>query len=210
MNTEVETERIRLRCQKCLQPDFSCYCQWLQPFDPGVEFLILIHPKEFRRRIATGRMAHLMLHGSHLICGHDFSNHRELMPILRDPKRRCVMLYPGRQACNLSDMNQTERRAYLHGGRLTVLVIDGTWSTARKMVNLSPCLQELPRICFTPTTPSNFRIRRQPRPECYSTIEAIHQALELLGGTPERQHDRLLETFDRMVNRQLELAHCAR
>lgn len=207
----VESERIRLRCRNCLQPDFSCYCTWLAPFDPGMDFVILIHPKEFRRRIATGRMSHLMLRGSHLVCGHDFSHHRDLMPVLRDPARHCVMLYPGRQARNLTLMSAEARFDLAPAGkRLTILVVDGTWNTARKMVNLSRCLQELPRICFTPSTPSNFRIRRQPRAECYSTIEAIHHTLDLLGGVPGRAHDRLLHIFERLVNRQLELAHCGR
>jgi DTW domain-containing protein YfiP len=176
--------------------------------DCATDFVILIHPKEFRRRIATGRMAHLMLPSSRLLCGHDYSGNAELSAILGDPARHCLMLYPGPQSRNLSTMSEVERFDLVpEGKRLTLLVIDGTWATARKMVRLSRGLADLPRVCFTPTTPSNFRIRRQPRVDCYSTIEAIHHAIELLGGTPGRAHDRLLSIFEKLVNRQLELAH---
>src|SRR4051812_27006509 len=49
----------RTFCWDCRQPDFSCYCAWLKPFDPGIQFVILTHPVEYFRRIATGRMSHL-------------------------------------------------------------------------------------------------------------------------------------------------------
>ncbi len=96
---------------------------------------------------------------------------------------------------------------------IVIFVIDGTWRTAKKMINQSPCLNTLPRISFTPPAPSRFHVRKQPRPECYSTIEAIHHTIELLGpvrGFPlgERRHDSLLFAFENMVRRQLDLAHC--
>ena len=43
-------------------------------------------------------------------------------------------------------------------------------------VNLGP----LPRISFDPGEPSRFRGRKQPKPECLSTIEAIHRTIDLL------------------------------
>ena len=39
---------------------------------------------------------------------------------------------------------------------LLVLLLDATWSCARKMLKLSPSLQRLPRIMFTPSAPSRF------------------------------------------------------
>lgn len=196
----LQEPRRRLLCQRCLQPDFSCYCHLVRPFDPGIEFVILIHPIEVHRRIATGRMAHLCLKRSHLVMGEDYSNNPTVNAIVEDPNRHCVILYPGGE--NLSQKPPEERRA---PENLTVFVIDGTWGTARKMIRLSQNLARLPRICFTPTTPSRFRVRKQPRPECYSTIEAIHATIGLM--KPGQDHDHLLYVFDRMVDRQIELAH---
>ncbi len=207
---------FRQICFTCRQPDFSCFCSWLKPFDPQMDFIILTHPIEHQRRIATGRMSHLSLLNSQLIVGHDYTKNAALNRVLEDPDRHCVMLYPGPRSQNLSPMKAAERRAlFPQRKRLTILVIDGTWSTARKMVHLSQNLKAVPRICFTPPTPSNFRVRQQPRADCYSTIEAIHHTLELLGpamglAEQERPQDGLLFVFDRMVDRQLELAHSGR
>lgn len=204
---------FRQICGTCRQPDFSCFCAWLKPFDPRMDFIILTHPIEQQRRIATGRMSHLSLMNSKIIFGCNYTGNRELDGILADPARYCVMLYPGRLSKNITPLSMNERRSLFPGGkRLTVLVIDGTWNTAQKTVFRSENIYPLPRVCFTPTTPSNFRVRKQPRPECCSTIEAIHHFVDLLGpafGLDEvnRPHDQLLNVFDNMVNRQLELAH---
>jgi DTW domain-containing protein YfiP len=209
---ERESSRPRYRelCMQCLQPDFSCYCQWISPFDPHIDFVILIHPIEVQRRIATGRMAHLCLRRSVLLMGHDYSENVSVNEIVGDPSRHCVMLYPGRLSKNISPCSLEERHAlFPKNKKLTLFVIDGTWATARKMVRLSDNLRDLPRICFTPPGPSNFRVRKQPRPECYSTIEAIHHTIDLLQipapDTERRAHDSLLYVFDRMVQRQIEL-----
>lgn len=206
--------QYRIRCSTCLQPEFACYCEWVKPFDSKIEFMILTHPIEIkRRRIATGRMAHLSLHHSRLMMGSLYGQDERVNSVLSDRSRHCVMLYPGRQSANLSFMTP-EARALLTppGQRLTVFVIDGTWSTAKKTVNQSANLNTLPRICFTPPTPSNFRVRQQPRPDCYSTIEAIHHVIELLGPAvgfdlAAREHDQLLCVFSKMVEKQLLLAN---
>ncbi len=71
-------------------------------------------------------------------------------------------------------------------------------------MRLSDNLRQLPTICFAPPTPSAYGFRREPRPECYSTIEAIHQVIELFNdgaaaAAQPRRHDRLLAPFHFMV-----------
>jgi DTW domain-containing protein YfiP len=197
----------RIPCPRCLQPDFSCYCELVHPFDPQIKFVILIHPIEIARRIATGRMAHLCLKNSQIISGHDFTHNKSVNAIVQNPELQCVILYPGQNSLNLSPMTQIEREALKpKNKKLTIFVIDGTWNTARKTVHLSQNLKQLPRICFTPSKPSGFRVRKQPHPNCYSTIEAIHETLDLLN--PEtHQQDHLLYVFNKMVARQIELSH---
>ena len=202
--------RRRQLCTRCIQPDFSCYCAHLSPFDPLMKFVILIHPIEAKRRIATGRMSHLTLENSHLIMGQNYSHHDEVNAILNDPQFFSVMLYPGQNSKNLSAMTMNERTLlFPEHKKLAVFVIDGTWATAKKMVRQSENLQSLPRLCFTPPGPSNFRVRKQPHEFCYSTIEAIHHTIELLGptqgfATQSREHDHLTHVFHTMVERQLD------
>jgi DTW domain-containing protein YfiP len=193
-----------------MQPHYSCYCEHIRRFDPNMKFVILIHPIEMKRRIATGRMSHLSLEDSNLIMGHDYSENKRVNEILADSRFHPVVLYPGPTSVNLTYLEAREREdLFPQDKRLAVFVIDGTWGTARQMMNRSQNLKTLPRISFSPPAPSNFRVRKQPRPGCYSTIEAIHHTIELLGQgrgfpTETRIHDHLLHVFARMVERQLE------
>lgn len=184
-------------CWTCRQAGAGCFCAHVKPFDPGVQFVILIHPIEARRRVATGRMAHLSLRGSILIEGVEFSGHPQIRELVSSPENHCVILYPGRNSTDLS----REGAAFIPDAKkLVVFVIDGTWATAGRMIR-SEDLRGLPSISFTPSTRSRFRVRRQPAAECLSTIEAIHRTIDLLGTTQD--HDRLLTVFDKMVEFQL-------
>lgn len=205
-----EAPKYRELCPACIQPKFGCYCKYIQRFDAQIDFVILIHPVEVRRRIATGRMSYLSLENSRLIMGQDYSGSKPVNDLIADPARHCVILYPGMQSKNLTPMSQGERSGLFPQGRkLTIFVIDGTWATARRTVRQSQNLNVLPRICFSPEKPSNFRVRKQPNPACYSTIEAIHHTIELVGSSQGfdatmREHDKLLYVFDKMVELQLE------
>lgn len=198
--------KYRNLCTTCLQPDFGCYCSLIQPFECEINFVILIHPIEAKRRIATGRMSHLCLSGSHLIKGQNYTDHKELNALIEDPEYQTVILYPGRQAVNVSELSfQQRKEKFLISKKLRVLVIDGTWATAKKMLNQSENLKTVPRICFSPAKPSNFRVRKQPKSHCYSTIEAIHHTIDLFHSDSviPRKHDQLLTVFDSMVEKQL-------
>lgn len=198
--------RGREFCRACLLPPVRCYCAELRPFDPGITVVVLIHPAEVRKSLATGRMTHRILEGSHLIDGVDFSEDPRVTALLEDPTGFPVVLAPGPEATDLTPLPREDRLAvFPEGRRPLVFVIDGTWPTANKMLRLSRRIGKLPRICFTPPRPSRFIVRRQPRETCFSTIEAVHHLLTLMDpeGDPPGAAN-LLHCLDWMVNRELE------
>lgn len=206
----LEQGRFRTPCPRCLQAPKTCYCRHIQSFDPKIRFAILIHKLEMRKRIATGRMSHLCLKKSQLIDGYDYSLDERVNSIIHNPLYHSVILFPGTQSTNLTSMLPGERaKLFPKEKELVVFVMDGTWSTAKKSLRRSRNLHALPQICFTSNRPSNFRVRKQPKENCFSTLEAIYQTIDLLGesagfDTGTREHNRLLHVFDQMVEQQLE------
>lgn len=206
-----QAPQYRILCQRCMHPQFSCYCSTIKTVDTHIQFVILIHPIEFSRRIATGRMSSLCLENSILIKGEDFTNDEKVNQIVSDQKNQCVILYPGKNSINLSALpSENKKKLVDKQKKLTVFVIDGTWATARKMVRKSNNISHLPRWCFNPEKPSNFRVRKQPAAHCLSTIEAIHQFVEEVADvtgfeTQSRKHDVLIEVFDQMVEKQIQM-----
>ncbi len=73
------------------------------------------------------------------------------------------------------------------------------------MIRRNPELSALPRYTFTPPTPSEYRIRREPDAACVSTIEALVHVLGVLEGDRER-FQALLAPFRAMVDAQVAFA----
>lgn len=202
--------RHRNLCVRCMQPQFGCFCVHIRKFDPHIKFIILIHPIELKRRIATGRMAHLCLENSELLVGHDYTDNARVNELIANTKYQPAVLYPGRMSLNLSSLSAPEKASLFASQNTPLLfVIDGTWATARKTMHLSKNLRKLPRLSFTPPSQSQFLVRKQPAAECLSTIEAIYQLIGQLGSRPgfdvsEKKHESLIYVFKKMVDRQLD------
>ena len=185
------TAPARTLCTRCLRPTSVCYCALLPTLPTVTRVVLLQHPREARMPIGTARMAHLALPNSELHHGVCFDGHPRVKALAAQPG--AALLFPGEGAQSLSELGPT---------LTTLVVIDGTWSQARKVLHRSPLLQQLPRLAFTPARPSNYRIRREPKEHFVSTVEAVVEILGELEGDPER-FAPLLAAFDRMVDRQI-------
>ena len=80
-----------------------------------------------------------------------------------------------------------------------VVVLDGTWKEAKTLWWRNPWLLKLRRLVLNPQRKSRYgRIRREPRREALSTLEAVALLLKYLDGGPEVEawllgaHDRLI------------------
>ena len=172
------------------------------------KFVFLMHPKEWKHEKAgTGRLTHLCLADSEIHMGIGFDQDESVQALINDPGNFPVLVYPGPTARNLSTgaLAPTE----LNRRRLVVFLLDGTWSGARKMLRLSPTLQHLPRVMFTPTAPSRFIIKQQPQEGCLSTLEATHELLLALAHSGLDAYPlpaQLLDLFARMQAFQLKCA----
>jgi DTW domain-containing protein len=213
---------MRVMCYRCFWPQPLCWCASLVPMPTRTRFVFLMHPKEYKEEKAgTGRLTHLCLPNSELHMGKGFDDHTALQAVLADPGNYCVLLYPGTNAVNLSEAGSGEQtgsrsgsalpalRSMLEHRQLVVILLDATWSGARKMLRLSRTLQAMPRIMFTPTAPSRYIIKQQPQEGCLSTLEAVHELLTVLAATGLDHYERpaqLLEIFQRMQDFQMKCA----
>jgi hypothetical protein len=142
-------------------------------------------------------MAALCLPNAELHVGVRWGGSAALARALSDPARPAVLLYPGEGAVDVA--------SHPPPGPVTLVVVDGTWWQARKVIRENPELSALPRYTFTPTTPSEYRIRKEPAAACVSTIEALVHVLGVLEGDRERFY-ALLAPFRAMVDAQIAYA----
>lgn len=97
---------IRQRCYTCYRPQTSCMCKYINPIDTNTQFIILMHPKEFKKtKNGTGHFTHISLKNSKLFIGIDFTNHKEINSIINNKQNNCFVLYPHQNSIKLN--NQT-------------------------------------------------------------------------------------------------------
>lgn len=192
----VEQREPRATCPVCRRPQTTCYCQHVPRLETATRVVLLQHPRERDMPIGTARMANLCLPNSELNIGVDWEGSAVLRRVLSDPSRPAVLLYPTE--------GHEQAATWTGEGPVTLIVVDGTWSQARKVVRRNPTLARLPRLAFQPETPSEYRIRREPSAQCVSTIEALMIALGRLEPEPTR-FLAMRTPFRRMVDRQIEL-----
>jgi DTW domain-containing protein len=195
--TESEAWQPRETCFRCFRPARVCFCRDIPTLETRTKVLILQHPREEFMPIGTARMASLCLPGSRLLVGTSFEKDPALEAALDDPEREAILLWPGGDARDLASDPPK--------GPSTLIVVDGTWALAKKLVRLNPRIAALPRYSLTPPRPSEYRIRAEPKETCVSTIEAVMFALGHLEGDPQR-FDAMMNPFRGMIDAQIEHA----
>jgi DTW domain-containing protein YfiP len=193
LSVTVAPREPRIVCPACRRPASVCYCQHVTKVPTRTRVVVLQHPRERDMPIGTARMATLCLPNAELHEGVRWDD-GALDRILEDGTRTPILLYPGEGATDV--MREPPR------GPITLVVVDGTWSQAKKLVRENPRLGALPRYAFAPPTPSEYRIRREPEDTYVSTIEALVHVLGALEGDPDRFR-ALLVPFRAMIDAQI-------
>jgi DTW domain-containing protein len=170
-------------------------CSSIPLVDNRTSVLVLQHPRERTHPIGTARFAALGLRNARVEVAWN-ANSREEQPPSWLPAG-AALLYPAPGARDLRELPAHERPQHL-------VVLDGTWHTARSLYRDKRWLHALPHYRFLPSAPGRYRLRREPQLDYVSTIEAIVEALRIL--EPDTQGlNELLAAFDGMIDQQLAL-----
>ena len=203
---QVEVKNPRKNCYKCMRPSSTCICKHINPVLTKTRFIILMHPKEYKKeKNGTGHMTALQLENSEIIVGVDFTNNSRVKEILTKENSSSFLLYPGKDNFNLSVRESSELNPFM-GDNPYIFILDGTWPCARKMLKLSKNLQQLKRVSFDNEIKSKFIFKQQPEPLCLSTIESVYTVINLLkeGALEQCDTKDFLLPFEKMIEYQVE------
>ncbi|WP_100657767.1 tRNA-uridine aminocarboxypropyltransferase [Alteromonas flava] len=167
------TATSRAVCSSCRYPISTCVCDAIQLLDSAVRISILQHPSEQKHAKNTARLLPLLLPKAELTVGEiptDFS----AVQAHTGRVKNTIVLYPTEHAQALESWAETNDTPQ------HIIVLDGTWRKARKLWLSNPWLHELPCVAITPAHPSQYKIRKAPREDSLSTLEAVAHALAKL------------------------------
>ncbi len=186
----------RKLCNRCLRPLNVCLCEHLVNLQAPCRVLILQHPSEQKQPLATVPILQLCLSPIEVLVGEDFSNHKVVKALLKQPENTRV-LFPGE---NASDW-QVGQGADSSERVDTLIVLDGTWRKAKKMWFVNEWLQALPAVNLQGAPKSQYQIRSSSIAGGVSTLEAVALSCNYLAGSSA--FDELNKPFNAMIDMQI-------
>ena len=198
-------------CPRCLKPLTLCVCEGIVPIDNRIALVVLQHPQEQDKTIGTARLTALHFRNAVFKIGLSWPSLARVLGRPADPQRWAVLylgsarpadLPPGRDIAVLDakGVALSDQEAALRG-IAGIIVLDGSWSQAKTLWWRNPWVLKARRIVLAPGRPSRYgALRREPRREGLSTLEAVGLLLGRLEGKPEIEA-ALLASFERLLSR---------
>jgi DTW domain-containing protein YfiP len=183
-------------CPLCAKPEFLCVCDSVEPVANRVSLLVLQHPQEQDRLLGTARLALRALKDSQLKIGLSWPSLSKILGREADPAQWAVLhlgaahakdFPPDRELVALDKKglplpDQDRALAGLKG----VVIFDGSWAQAKTLWWRNPWVLTARRLALNPKRASLYgKLRREPRREALSTIEAAGLTLSRLERRPE-------------------------
>lgn len=160
-------------CERCLFTPSTCICGAIKRLTNKVSVVILQHPSEEKIAKNTAKLLNLSLTDCKIIKG---ENNTDFAMLNSLPLDSTVLLYPNEHATNLDDTNPKPALSNI----THLIVIDGTWKKAYKILQLTPLLTKFKTVSFKQLPQNRYAIRKAPRADSLSTLEAVAHSLLLI------------------------------
>jgi tRNA-uridine aminocarboxypropyltransferase len=197
-------------CPHCQKPLPLCICDSITPIQNKIALLILQHPQEQDRALGTARLTGLHFENAVLKIGLSWpSLSKALGRPVHDPSRWAVLYLGSAKVADLDtdrDIVAIDRKGGVEDNQRAILkdiegivLLDGTWSQAKALWWRNAWMLKCQRVILGPTHPSRYgKLRREPRRDGLSTIEAAAMLLSSLERRPDIA-ETLHASFERML-----------
>jgi len=198
-------------CPHCGKPPILCICEEVAQIDNRVALLVLQHPQEQDKTLGSARLLTHMLTKAAFKIGLSWSSLAKALGRPAEPTRWAILHLGSIQASDFPEgrdiavfdakgvavADQTAALKDIEG----VVIFDGTWSQAKTLWWRNAWVLKARRIALRPAEPSLYgKLRKEPRKEGLSSIEAAGMVLARLERRPEIEAS-LRDAFAQMLSR---------
>jgi DTW domain-containing protein YfiP len=203
-------------CPHCQKPLPLCICDSVTPIESRIGLLILQHPQEQDRTLGTARLAAQHFKTAVVRVGLSWpSLAKALGRPVADPTRWAILYLGSAKVADLdsdAEIVAINRKGEIEDGQRGILasiegviLLDGTWSQAKALWWRNAWMLKCQRVILGPKQPSRYgALRREPRKDGLSTIEAAGMLIAALQKRPEVAAT-LNASFERMLARYREV-----
>lgn len=154
-----------------------CICAFIPSLNLKTKVSVVVHAKELKRSTNTGRLAIHALTNSELRVRGEGRTSLDLSDLLTD-EYRTLLLFPSENALELTPN-------LIHESPLPIQLIvpDGNWGQARKVVTRQTELKSLVRIKISKPNLFHQYMRAESTEYGMATLQAIAHALSVIEGS---------------------------
>ncbi|BDB72465.1 DTW domain-containing protein [Comamonas thiooxydans] len=187
------------RCEGCRLRPSHCMCALRPELATRAAFCLLMHDAEPLKPSNTGWLIADVVKDTYAFGWSRTEVDPQLEALLADPQWQPYVVFPGEYAEPAERVVETldggDSRALQPGRRPLFILLDATWSEARKMFRKSPYLDGFPVLSLHPDLISRYQLRRSKRDDHFCTSEVAALCLELVGDAGDMQAGRVLESY---------------
>ena len=177
------------RCPRCRVIPHYCLCGWRPSVDTRSAMCLLMHDVEPMKPSNTGWLIADVIADTHAFMWSRVGVDPQLLALLADPQWQPYLVFPGEF---VEPQRVTSSVVPQPGRRPLFILLDATWTEARKMFRKSPYLASLPVLSLEPEQLSRYTLRRSKRDDHFCTAEVAALCLELAG---DEQAARVLDAY---------------
>lgn len=163
------------RCADCRVQRSHCFCTWKPSVESRAGVCLIMHDVEPLKPSNTGWLIADLVADTFAFGWSRTEVDPALLALLNDPQWEPYVVFPG-------EFVQPERVVGMpsKGDRRPLFILlDATWTEARKMFRKSPYLDRFPVLSIQPESLSRYRLRRSKRDDHLCTAEVAALCLEL-------------------------------
>ncbi|PWB34634.1 DTW domain-containing protein [Pseudomonas sp. SDI] len=167
------------RCPRCRVIDSYCLCAWRPQVAADSAMCLLMHDTEPLKPTNTGWLIADVIADTSAFNWQRVQVDPRLLALLDDPQWQPYVVFPG-EFVEPPERVTTQVQPQ-PGKRPLFILLDATWTEARKMFRKSPYLNRFPVLSLQPEQLSRYRLRRSKRDDHLCTVEVAALCLELAG-----------------------------
>jgi DTW domain-containing protein YfiP len=184
------------RCEGCRLRPSHCICALRPSLPTQAGVCLLMHDAEPLKPSNTGWLIADVVQDTFAFGWSRTAVHPELTALLQDPQWQPVVVFPGEFVEPPERVIHALPTHALHAGKRPLFILlDATWSEARKMFRKSPYLDGFPVLSLQPEQISHYRLRRSKREDHFCTSEVAALCLQLGTSAQDQHSGQVLEQY---------------
>lgn len=166
------------RCKRCHLPNVACICSFSPNIKTKAHFWLIMYELEYLKPTNTGKLIAESIENTYAFTWKRTEKPNNLIDLINSNKYNPYIVFPD----DVDDYKiRVKEYEEIEGKDPAFIILDGTWSQARKMFRKSEYLNDLPLISLKTNKKSEYVLRSPSDDNHICTVEVAIELLKIIG-----------------------------